>query len=109
MAREAATIEAMIRLYCRDRHAGEALCAECAELLDYARERLARCPFQEGKTACGKCPVHCYRPEFREKVRTVMRHAGPRMLWRHPLLALHHLWDGRRREPVRRIKRGDSR
>jgi hypothetical protein len=31
---------------------------------------------------------------MREQVRAVMRYAGPRMLWRHPILALEHLWDG---------------
>jgi hypothetical protein len=34
-------------------------------------------------------------------MRTVMRYAGPRMLWRHPLLAVAHLIDGRRPAPPR--------
>ncbi len=102
MQRERRTIEAMIRLYCRDHHGGgRSLCPGCAELLDYAFRRLDRCPFQEGKTTCAKCPVHCYKPSMREKVREVMRYSGPRMLWRHPVLALFHLLDGRRKEPVR--------
>ena len=102
MRRERRTIEAMIRLYCRDHHGGgRKLCLGCAELLDYAFRRLDRCPFQEGKTTCAKCPVHCYKPSMREKVREVMRYSGPRMLWHHPVLALFHLLDGRRKEPVR--------
>jgi len=102
MDREARTIEAMIRLYCHDRHEGrDELCPECGELLRYAQARLARCPFQEGKTTCARCPVHCYKPEMRTRVRRVMRYAGPRMLLRHPWLALLHLLDGRRREPLR--------
>jgi len=32
-------------------------------------------------------------------VRTVMRYAGPRMMWRHPFLALAHVVDGRRPAP----------
>ena len=28
-----------------------------------------------------------------------MRYAGPRMLWRHPLLSLYHLLDKRREAP----------
>ena len=32
----------------------------------------------------------------RRQIRDVMRYAGPRMLWRHPLSAIRHLWDGRR-------------
>ncbi len=106
MRRERRTIEAMIRLYCRDHHGrGRELCAGCAELLGYALERLDRCPFQEGKTTCAKCPVHCYKPSMREAVRAVMRYAGPRMVWRHPVLALFHLLDGRRTEPVRPASR----
>ena len=98
LQREAHTVAAMIRRYCRDRHhTTDGLCPECAELLAYARRRLARCPFQERKTTCGKCPVHCYAPAMRERIREVMRCAGPRMLFSHPLLALMHLLDGLRK------------
>jgi hypothetical protein len=102
MGREARTVEAMIRLYCREVHGSTAeLCAACAELRTYARQRLQKCPFQEGKTTCARCPVHCYKPQMRERIRTVMRYAGPRMLLRHPILAMLHLADGLRKEPVR--------
>ena len=102
LARERRTLEAMIRLYCRGRHGtGGELCAECRELADYARARLHRCLFQERKPTCARCPVHCYRPEMRERIRAVMRYAGPRMLYRHPLLALAHLIDGLRKPPER--------
>ena len=96
--REARTVEAMIRLYCRAHHGpADGPCAECRDLAAYARERLARCPSQEKKPTCAKCPVHCYRPDRREAIRAVMRYAGPRMLFRHPLLAVAHLADGLRR------------
>ena len=55
-------------------------------------------PWQDSSA---RCPVHCYRPGMREAVREVMRYAGPRMVVRHPVLALRHLLDGRRREPSR--------
>ena len=98
LQREARTVAAMIRRYCRDRqHTTDGLCPECAELLAYARRRLARCPFQDNKTTCGKCPVHCYAPGMRARIREVMRYAGPRMLLSHPLMALRHLLDGLRR------------
>ncbi len=100
MRRERKTVEAMIALFCRDHHHTDGeLCDACRELVEYARLRLSRCPFQENKTTCGNCPVHCYKPGMREKIRAVMRYAGPRMLLRHPLLALGHLLDGRRKEP----------
>jgi len=101
--RERRTVEAMIRLYCHDQHgtAGQALCADCQALAAYAGERLAKCPFQENKTVCAKCRVHCYQAQRRERIREVMRYAGPRMLSRHPVMAIQHLWDGLRKEPRR--------
>jgi hypothetical protein len=74
MTREARTLEAMIGIYCRDHHGtqGEVLCADCADLLSYAGLRLQKCPFQENKTTCAKCPVHCYKPARREQIRVVM-------------------------------------
>jgi len=63
-------------------------------LLAYAQLRLQRCRFGADKPTCAKCPVHCYQPARREEVITVMRYAGPRMLWTHPLLTLHHFFDG---------------
>ncbi len=102
MEREARTVEAMIRLYCRNVHgSGDALCPDCTALHSYARQRLQKCPFQEGKTTCARCPAHCYKPQMREQIRAVMRYAGPRMLLRHPVLAMLHLVDGLRKEPAR--------
>ena len=42
------------------------------------------------------CPVHCYETTMRERVRQVMRYAGPRALLRHPVLVLLHLRDEKR-------------
>ncbi len=100
LLREYKTIAAMSRIYCRDHHAQpRGLCEECAGLLDYARRRLEVCPFQEHKPACNFCQVHCYSRLMRERVKAVMRYAGPRMLLRHPLLSLWHLLDKRRPVP----------
>ena len=96
IAREKRTMGAMLRLYCRKHHGGGALCGECSELLEYATCRLDRCPFGPQKTTCAKCPVHCYKPRYRERVKEVMRFSGPRMLLYHPILAVRHLLDGRR-------------
>ena len=101
MKRERKTIEEMIGVYCHYHHGGteDKLCADCSQLLDYALLRLKYCPFQEGKTTCGNCPRHCYKPDMRERVRQVMRFAGPRMIWTHPLLAIGHMIDGLQKEP----------
>ena len=102
LAREQRTMHAMILMYCQDHHgADEELCPECDALHTYAMARLDRCPFAEKKPACANCPVHCYKPDMREKVRHVMRYSGPRMLKRHPVLAILHLLDGLRKAPER--------
>jgi hypothetical protein len=100
--RELETIEAMVRMYCRGHHGGGGtpLCTECAVLFDYASRRLGRCVFGDAKPTCAKCVVHCYSEDMRERIRTVMRWAGPRMLLRHPILALFHKLDGRRLAPA---------
>jgi len=100
--REAKTVSVMIALYCRAHHRRGDLCPECRELDEYARARLQSCPFQEAKTVCSRCPVHCYRPEMREKIRTVMRFSGPRMIYRHPVMAVYHLIDKRRKAQVKK-------
>lgn len=89
---EKRVVELMIRLYCSKCEGNAVLCASCDELLKYAHARLSRCPFGEHKSTCRKCPVHCYKPLMREKMRRVMRYAGPRMLWYHPWHALLHAW-----------------
>ena len=102
LERERRTVAAMIRLYCRDQHHTPELCAECSTLLDYAQTRLLRCPFQENKPVCVDCRVHCYQAQRRAEIQAIMRYAGPRMIWRHPVLAVAHLLDGwRRRKRVR--------
>ena len=66
--RERRTIEKMVEIYCSDHHgvATDSLCADC------------------------------YKPAQREQVKVIMRYAGPRMLLRHPVLAIMHKIDGLR-------------
>ncbi len=100
--REFKMIDAMLRMYCRAHHGSDraGLCPDCAALHDYAYRRLERCVFGDAKPTCANCTVHCYKPVMRERIRQVMRWAGPRMLWRHPLLALRHMLDGHLPAPV---------
>src|SRR5512140_3969586 len=97
--REWRTMAAMVELYCRGKHGRlpcpGAVCSECEPLLTYATARLERCQFGVAKPTCAKCPVHCYAPKRREEMKAVMRYAGPRMLWHHPILTLRHWLDGR--------------
>lgn len=99
ITREKKTINKMVRVYCKGKHDSKdnQLCDECDEFLSYAYLRLDKCPFQEEKSTCGKCLVHCYKPEMREKAKKIMRYSGPRLIWRAPILSLHHIFDGRKK------------
>ncbi|WP_195268522.1 nitrous oxide-stimulated promoter family protein [Eubacterium sp. 1001713B170207_170306_E7] len=90
-------VEEMIRLYCSKKHHHKALCPDCQALLDYALGRLERCPFQDSKSFCSHCPVHCYKPAMRKRVQEVMRFSGPRMLLHHPVLVVKHMIESNRR------------
>ena len=91
--REKLVVAEMIGLYCRKQHhrkKKDGLCPDCAALRDYAWMRSDKCPFMETKSFCVNCKVHCYRPEMRERIREVMRFAGPRMIFYRPGMAISH-------------------
>ena len=106
--REKELVSQMIALYCRRRHKtkGE-LCPECAKLEEYARTRSEKCPFMETKTFCSNCKVHCYKPDMRQRIREVMRFAGPRMIFHHPVTALRHIMETKK-EKKRLEKENES-
>ena len=99
LQRERKTVRLMVEVYCAHHHRGDGLYSACAELADYADRKLELCPYGPEKPTCNNCPIHCYRPEPRERMRVVMRHSGPRMLKTHPILAVMHIFDGRRGAP----------
>ena len=88
---EKKTVGMMVRLYCRIYESNKELCPECLQLLSYAETRLDRCKFGNEKPTCKKCPIHCYKPDMRQKMRAVMRWTGPRMMIYHPIEAIKHL------------------
>ena len=89
----------MVHVYCKGKHhtKGNQLCDECTDFLGYAFMRLDKCPFQEEKSTCGKCLVHCYQPQMREKAKIIMRYSGPRLIYRSPILSMNHVFDGRKK------------
>ncbi len=91
--KEKQIVTVMVKLYCQKKEGNPKLCPSCQALLDYAYARLDRCPFGENKTTCQKCPIHCYKPAMRDKMREVMRFSGPRMLLYHPIAAIWHLFN----------------
>lgn len=94
---ESKVVTELIALYCQHKHGqlGKddlGLCPSCRALDAYAQDRISHCPFMDSKTFCSNCKVHCYEPQKREEIRQVMRYAGPRLLFKRPLMVLHHMW-----------------
>ena len=93
--KEERIVTEMILLYCRKNHKDglkeKGVCLECKELCDYAVMRSRNCRYMEHKTFCANCKTPCYKPKMKEKIRTVMKFSGPRMLFFHPIMAIYHL------------------
>jgi hypothetical protein len=91
--KERRLIPVMIKKYCRGNHKqkGGELCEECKALTEYALFRLQKCPFKVNKQFCSFCKIHCYKPEYREEIKKVMKYSGPRMIFTHPIFALSHV------------------
>lgn len=89
--REKEIVTKMIRIYCKKKHHQKVLCEECQDLNEYARTRLSLCQFGEEKTACSKCPIHCYKPDYRQRIKDIMRFSGPWMLLYHPIESIRHI------------------
>ena len=66
-----------VGLYCAEHHNLDSgrPCDECLDLLAYERRRLERCP-HDPKPRCKDCRTHCYGPNYRGRIRAVMRFAG---------------------------------
>jgi hypothetical protein len=104
LRREQRTIRAMLQIWCEAQPAHHRprfgqLCRGCDGLYEYASYRLLKCPYGEEKPTCKKCPIHCYSKDKRELMHEVMRFSGPKMLLRHPILAIRHLRDGKKPAP----------
>lgn len=110
LKRDLKTLAMFIHVYCRYRHketekwpvsmkthdvtaiAGRqlVLCSECQKLLTHAFTKRTHCPM-DPKPACKHCPSHCYHPDYRAKIREVMKYSGKRMVLTGRLDYLYHL------------------
>jgi hypothetical protein len=101
--KEVGVLVNFVRIYCDAKH-GERhemkearemsgrktiLCLECTELVEYAMEKLRRCPLSP-KPSCKKCHIHCYGKEQRARIREIMAFSGRRMILRGRLDYLCH-------------------
>lgn len=88
---EKQVVTAMIGVYCRKKHKSKTLCPDCEALNAYASKRLSCCKYGENKSFCSACKTHCYAPQYKVKIKEVMRFSGPWMLLYHPIMAIKHL------------------
>ncbi|MCK5239211.1 MAG: nitrous oxide-stimulated promoter family protein [Candidatus Thorarchaeota archaeon] len=97
IVKEKNVVSKMIGLYCEKKHNSlkGALCEDCSNLQEYSHHRLDHCRYEEDKPTCRKCETHCYQPEMREKIRSVMRFSGPRLVLRAPIDWVKHQLHGR--------------
>jgi len=65
------------------------VCPECSDFLYYAIKRRLYCPL-DPKPTCKHCPVHCYKPDYRQKVKEIMRFSGKYLMLRGRLDLLWH-------------------
>lgn len=73
--RDSSVLRRFVEVYCRKQHERETLCEECNDLLQYAQQRRQECP-HDPRPKCKDCRTHCYKPEYRDKIKTVMRFSG---------------------------------
>jgi len=106
---EKRTVTFMIQIYCRGNHKERNvlhqkgfMCEECRDLAEYAKMRSQKCPYIANgtKTFCSNCKTHCYKPEYREKIRKVMRYSGPRLIFYYPGKLLAHFFCKRKGKKV---------
>ena len=94
LKRDVKTLMVMAEMYCHDhkhiKPEKEALCPKCSDLIEYAITRTYSCPRQH-KTTCDTCTIRCYKPNKQRAIREIMAYSGPRMIFRHPLMAIRHL------------------
>lgn len=89
--REIKTVCIMVEMFCKHHHHGDELCEKCKRLIDYVENRIRKCTIGINKPVCSGCGVHCFKPGMRSQIKEVMRFAGPRMNFKHPVLVIHHL------------------
>ena len=91
--RDTRIVKFMIQKYCSYFHNSENLCSECDDLLNYSIKHLLECPFAEDKPVCSKCTIHCYSKSYRNKIKEVMRFAGPKMIYEQPKDTVLYFFD----------------
>lgn len=100
LKRERKTMYHMINIYCKAHHKKSIeSCDECNEFWEYTNKRLDHCPYGENKPNCKQCPVHCYTGDMKEHAKKIMRYSGPKMAYKHPILAIIYMRNAKKEIP----------
>ncbi len=102
------TLIRFVAVYCRERHDGAKaplslkrfdvkqiekkevlLCQECKRLLAYGIGMRLACPHNP-KPMCKKCGSQCYKGEYKEKIREIMKFSGMYLVRHGRIDLLYH-------------------
>jgi hypothetical protein len=102
------TLMKFVSIFCRENHKGEkapfsfklldtkeidkkevSLCPECSRLLTYGLTMRVKCP-HDPKPMCKKCDTQCYRGDYKDKIREVMKFSGIYLVKHGRLDMLYH-------------------
>ncbi len=102
------TLIKFVGIYCRENHDGEkspfsfklfdikeiekkevSLCPDCSRLLTYGLTMRLKCP-HDPKPMCKKCETQCYKGEYKEKIREIMKFSGIYMIKHGRVDMLYH-------------------
>jgi hypothetical protein len=97
-----------VGIYCRENHNGDrtpfsfrlfdvkeiekkeiSLCPDCTKLLTYGLTMRLKCP-HDPKPMCKKCETQCYKGEYKEKIREIMKFSGMYMVKHGRVDMLYH-------------------
>ena len=86
------TIRAIVSLHCRKKHdhPPKLLCSECEDLLTYCEQKIQYCPWGDKRGQCVTCKSNCFHPDYIKRIKPMMRWAGPRLIFYHPIKLLRH-------------------
>lgn len=109
--KEKADIKILMRfveIFCRENHNGErspfcfrlydlkeiekkeiSLCPDCTKLLTYGLTMRLKCP-HDPKPMCKKCETQCYKGDYKEKIREIMKFSGMYLIKHGRVDLLYH-------------------
>ncbi len=102
------TLMKFVEIFCRENHNGErrpftfrlrdlkeikgkeiSLCPDCTKLLTYGLTMRLKCP-HDPKPMCKKCKTQCYKGDYKEKIREIMKFSGMYLIKHGRVDLLYH-------------------